>query len=160
MIYRTLHRKWKIEQHEPHDKNKGDLRCSGGSSSCSTIGTCRVTLLINPMISHFSDLLNIICFFCSRSRSFFRLVKHNLFFSVPDPDAYLTADFSEILNNIRLALLSVSPKSHYYSGFLSRSLPFLYLHLPSCIGDKVMSVMVNWFEFVPKALSQQKVCHW
>ena len=93
-------------------------------------------------------------------KSFFRLLKHNLFFSVPDPDAYLTADFSEILNNIRLALLSVSPKSHYYSGFLSRSLPFLYLHLPSCIGDKVMSVMVNWFEFVPKALSKPKLCHW
>ncbi|XP_052060361.1 estradiol 17-beta-dehydrogenase 2-like [Mytilus californianus] len=83
-------------------------------------------------------------------------IKHKL----KDPDAYLNPDFTEILDNINLALLSVSPKSHYYSGLLSRALPFLYLHLPSCIGDRVMSIMVNWFDFVPKALSQQpKSCH-
>ena len=80
------------------------------------------------------------------------------FFHITDPDAYLSIDFSEIINNITLALLSVCPKSHYYSGLLSRSLPFLYLHLPSCIGDPVMSVMGNWFEFVPKALSKDKFC--
>ena len=44
MIYKTLHRKLKVEQHERHQKkNKkkkrgvGELRCSGSvSSSCST----------------------------------------------------------------------------------------------------------------------------
>jgi len=42
-IYKTLHRKLKIEQHETW----GGLRCSGKvSSSCSTCGTCRVTLIL------------------------------------------------------------------------------------------------------------------
>ncbi|XP_076110342.1 estradiol 17-beta-dehydrogenase 2-like isoform X1 [Mytilus galloprovincialis] len=83
-------------------------------------------------------------------------IKHK----IKDPEAYLNPDFTEILDNIKLALLSVSPKSHYYSGLLSRALPFLYLHLPSCIGDRVMLIMANWFDFVPKALSPQpKSCH-
>ena len=44
MIYKTLHRKLKIDQHEPHKKNWGELVCSGRvGSSCSTSGTRRVT---------------------------------------------------------------------------------------------------------------------
>jgi hypothetical protein len=40
MIYKTLRRKLKIEQQEPHTKPGGELRCSGmETSSCSTCGT-------------------------------------------------------------------------------------------------------------------------
>ena len=48
MIYKTLHIKLKIST-----KNRGELKCSGGeSSSCSTSGTRRVSLVTNPVISH------------------------------------------------------------------------------------------------------------
>ena len=48
IIYKTLHIKLKIST-----KNWGELKCSGGeSSSCSTSGTCRVSLVTNPVISH------------------------------------------------------------------------------------------------------------
>ena len=51
-LYKTLHRKLKIEQHEP-TKTWGQLRYSGRAiSSCSTGGTRRVTLVTNPLISH------------------------------------------------------------------------------------------------------------
>jgi len=44
-IYKPLHRKLKIEQHE--------LRCTGNVSNyCFTIGAHRVTLVTNPMMSH------------------------------------------------------------------------------------------------------------
>ena len=44
-IYKTLHRKLKIEQHEPHIKNGRKSRCSGRwCSSCSTSSTHRVTV--------------------------------------------------------------------------------------------------------------------
>jgi hypothetical protein len=37
LIYKALHRKLKIEQHEPCLKNRGELKFSGReSSSCST----------------------------------------------------------------------------------------------------------------------------
>ena len=43
MIYKTLHRKLKLKQHEP-TKSRGELMCSGmASSSCSTCNTRRVT---------------------------------------------------------------------------------------------------------------------
>jgi len=46
MIYKTKHRKLKIELHESHRNTGGELRCFGRiSSSCSTHGTCRVTLV-------------------------------------------------------------------------------------------------------------------
>ena len=49
IIHKTLHRKLKLEQLKP----RGKLVCSGReNSSCSTCGTCRVTLVTNPMISH------------------------------------------------------------------------------------------------------------
>ncbi|XP_076098171.1 uncharacterized protein LOC143068195 [Mytilus galloprovincialis] len=48
----TQHRKLKKKQHEPHQKTRGDLRCSGSvSRSCSTCGTNRVAYVItNPTI--------------------------------------------------------------------------------------------------------------
>jgi len=52
MIYNTLHRKQKIEQHDP-DYTGGELEYSGGVSSfSSTFDTHRVTLVTNPVISH------------------------------------------------------------------------------------------------------------
>ena len=49
--YKTLHRKLKIEQHEPH-KNRGEPRCPGRVSlSCSTCGTHRLTRATHPVIS-------------------------------------------------------------------------------------------------------------
>ena len=49
----TQHRKLKNKQHEPHQKTRGDLRCSGRvSRSCSTCGTIRVAYVItNPVNS-------------------------------------------------------------------------------------------------------------
>jgi hypothetical protein len=44
MIYKTLHRKPKIEQHKPREKP--------GMNACSTNGTRRVTVVTNPVISH------------------------------------------------------------------------------------------------------------
>ena len=45
------HRKLKNKQHEPHQKTRGDLRCSGRvRRSCSTCGTRRVAYVIkNPV---------------------------------------------------------------------------------------------------------------
>jgi hypothetical protein len=54
MIYKTLHRKQKILQHEPTHKNGGGggLTCPRRVfSSCSTSGTRRVTL-VEKVISH------------------------------------------------------------------------------------------------------------
>ena len=52
MIYKTLHRKLKIEQHEP-TKNRGELEYSGSvSRSYSISGTRCVTHVTNPLISH------------------------------------------------------------------------------------------------------------
>ena len=48
--YKTLHRKQKIEQRKPI-KTQGELMCPGSvSSSCSTNGTRRVTLLVISLL--------------------------------------------------------------------------------------------------------------
>lgn len=51
-IHKIIHRKLKIEQHEP-TKNRGELKCSGRvSSACSTCGPRRVSNASkNTMIS-------------------------------------------------------------------------------------------------------------
>jgi hypothetical protein len=51
MIYKTLQRKIKIEQHEPHKKTVCELLCNRRvNSSCSTIGTCCVTVVKNQVV--------------------------------------------------------------------------------------------------------------
>ena len=46
-IYKTLHRKQKIEQHEP-SKTRDELMCSGrAGSSCSTRGSHVITIVTN-----------------------------------------------------------------------------------------------------------------
>ena len=53
MIYKTLHGKLKIEQHEHHIKLEVNSGCSGKvTSSCSTSDTHCVTLGTNPVLSH------------------------------------------------------------------------------------------------------------
>ena len=52
MIYKKLHRKLKIEQHEPQ-YNRGELMFSiRVSSSSSTSGTHLITLATNTVIGH------------------------------------------------------------------------------------------------------------
>jgi hypothetical protein len=52
MIYRTLHRKLKTEQHETH-KHRSEIGYSGRvSSSCFNSGTRRVTLVTKLEINH------------------------------------------------------------------------------------------------------------
>ncbi|XP_071111282.1 estradiol 17-beta-dehydrogenase 2-like [Haliotis cracherodii] len=69
-------------------------------------------------------------------------------------DNILSSDLSPIIQSIVDALLSTKPKTFYYKGLMSRSLPFLYLHLPVCISDPIMKVIGNWYEFSPKALKK------
>jgi len=45
MIYKTLHRKLKIEQHNPNKNTRG-------RNSCSISGIRHATLVTNPVISH------------------------------------------------------------------------------------------------------------
>ena len=82
------------------------------------------------------------------------MVKDSSYFS--DHKDMLTSNFGEIQNNIADALLSVSPRTCYYNGFLARTLPFLYLHLPSCIGDPVMTLLTDWFVFKPQSLNNNR----
>ncbi|XP_033758542.1 estradiol 17-beta-dehydrogenase 2-like [Pecten maximus] len=77
----------------------------------------------------------------------------NIKFKQKNPQDMLSANFAEILNNITDALLSAYPKSYYYNGFLARSLPFLYLHLPTFISDPIMSVLTDWFDFKPNSVT-------
>jgi hypothetical protein len=51
MIYKALHSKLKIEQHDPA-KIEGKLRYGRVSSSCSTSDTRRFTLIAHPVIFH------------------------------------------------------------------------------------------------------------
>jgi hypothetical protein len=52
-IYKRSHRILKIEQHEPHQKIRSELRCSGRViSSCSTFDTRSVTFVTNLVICH------------------------------------------------------------------------------------------------------------
>jgi len=53
MIYKTVHRKLNIEQHEPNYKTWEKLTCFGReSSSRSTCVTRCVSLVTNPDVSH------------------------------------------------------------------------------------------------------------
>ena len=48
----TQHRTLKNKQHEPHQKTRSDLRCSGRvSRSCSICGSCRVAYVITNLVN-------------------------------------------------------------------------------------------------------------
>uniref|UniRef100_A0A0B7B0L5 11-beta-hydroxysteroid dehydrogenase type 2 n=1 Tax=Arion vulgaris TaxID=1028688 RepID=A0A0B7B0L5_9EUPU len=65
---------------------------------------------------------------------------------------YLQPDFSSIINCITDALMSTHPKATYYKGLMARSLPFLYLHLPSCMWDLIMPHISSFYDFPVQAL--------
>ncbi|BFZ14161.1 hypothetical protein BsWGS_17200 [Bradybaena similaris] len=69
---------------------------------------------------------------------------------------YLQANFSPIINCITDALLATHPKPYYYKGLMARSLPFLYLHLPSCLWDLVMPYYSSFYHFPIQALASDK----
>ncbi|XP_048777810.2 estradiol 17-beta-dehydrogenase 2-like [Ostrea edulis] len=75
-------------------------------------------------------------------------------FKQKNRDRFLSAEFSDICQNIEDALLSPRPHSRYYSGFLAKSLPFVYLYLPTWLSDPLMNILANWFEFKPKMLNR------
>ncbi|XP_050416527.2 11-beta-hydroxysteroid dehydrogenase type 2 isoform X1 [Patella vulgata] len=73
-------------------------------------------------------------------------------FKMPDHESVLNSDLTSILDAMVDALLSHDPQPWYYRGLLSRCLPFLYLHLPTFIGDQIIKLMADWFDFMPQAL--------
>jgi hypothetical protein len=53
MFYKTLHRRLRIEQYEPHNKNGGELNdVRKVTISCFNGDTRRVILVTNPVTSH------------------------------------------------------------------------------------------------------------
>ncbi|GAB1602941.1 estradiol 17-beta-dehydrogenase 2-like [Argonauta hians] len=72
-----------------------------------------------------------------------------------DSDDMLSADISPVINAMVEGLLSQNPQFVYYKGFLSRLIPFCYMHLPKFIRQPVMHVLADWFEFQPAALQEE-----
>lgn len=77
-------------------------------------------------------------------------------FCFPDSDDMLSKDLSPVINAMVDGLLSANPKQIYYKGFLARSLPFLYFHLPRVLRGPVMGVLADWFEFHPACLEDDQ----
>lgn len=69
-----------------------------------------------------------------------------------DSDEMLSTDISPVINAMIDGLLSTNPKPIYYKGFLARSLPFLYYHLPSPLREPVIGIFTDWFDFQPSCL--------
>nr|KAG5702013.1 hypothetical protein BaRGS_015748 [Batillaria attramentaria] len=67
----------------------------------------------------------------------------------------LNPDFSGIVSKMEDALLEKTPQAFYYKGLLARSLPYLYLHLPTCIADYVLPPLNTWYKFDPPALRKK-----
>ncbi|CAL1544397.1 unnamed protein product [Lymnaea stagnalis] len=65
---------------------------------------------------------------------------------------FLSPDFSAITDCMADALLATHPKPTYYKGLIARSLPFLYLHLPSCLWDAIMPFFSDNYLFPIHAL--------
>lgn len=64
----------------------------------------------------------------------------------------LNSDFSGVVDKMADALLEKSPKAFYYKGFLARSIPFLYLHLPTAISDLIVPTLTKWYKFDPPGI--------
>lgn len=69
-----------------------------------------------------------------------------------DSDEMLSTDISPVINAMIDGLLSTQPKPIYYKGFLARSIPFIYSHLPSPLREPVVGILTDWFEFQPICL--------
>lgn len=76
-------------------------------------------------------------------------------FKYDNHESSTNPDLSSIVNTIVKAVSVQSPKPFYYSGFLARSLPFVYLHLPAVLREPVMWVLTDWFKFRPNALKNR-----
>ncbi|XP_014784328.1 estradiol 17-beta-dehydrogenase 2 [Octopus bimaculoides] len=72
-----------------------------------------------------------------------------------DSDEMLSADISPVINAMIDGLLSQNPQFVYYKGFLSRLIPFCYMHLPTILRQPVMHVLADWFEFQHKWLQEE-----
>ncbi|XP_029637092.1 estradiol 17-beta-dehydrogenase 2 [Octopus sinensis] len=72
-----------------------------------------------------------------------------------DSDEMLSADISPVINSMIDGLLSQNPQFVYYKGFLSRLIPFCYLHLPTILRQPVMHVLADWFEFQHSWLQEE-----
>ncbi|XP_045207545.2 estradiol 17-beta-dehydrogenase 2-like [Mercenaria mercenaria] len=75
-------------------------------------------------------------------------------FKYENHESSTTPDLSPIVNTIVMAVSVKNPQPFYYSGFLARTLPFVYLHLPSILQEPVMKLLGHWFNFKPEALKQ------
>ncbi|KAK7106660.1 retinol dehydrogenase 7-like [Littorina saxatilis] len=72
-----------------------------------------------------------------------------------DYRSILNPDFSGIVYKMTDALLEKHPQAFYYKGLLARSLPFLYLHTPTCIADLFYPTFVTWYNFHPPCMKKQ-----
>ena len=77
-------------------------------------------------------------------------------FKIPNHESMTSPDLSPIVQKIIHALSTTSPKKYYYSGFLARLLPSVYLHLPQPFCDLGMKYLADWFTFKPDFLQKDK----
>ncbi|WAR05543.1 DHB2-like protein [Mya arenaria] len=73
-------------------------------------------------------------------------------FKYKNHESHTTPDLSSIVDTISYALSVKYPKPFYYSGFLARTLPYVYHYLPPALSDIAVEVLASWFEFKPQAL--------
>lgn len=78
-------------------------------------------------------------------------------FKYENHESHTTPDLSSIVETIVTAVSVKNPRPFYYSGFLARTLPFVYLHLPTVLQEPLMKMLGHWFYFNPKALNESKV---
>ncbi|XP_052285312.1 11-beta-hydroxysteroid dehydrogenase type 2-like isoform X2 [Dreissena polymorpha] len=77
-------------------------------------------------------------------------------FKMPNHESKTTPDLSTIVNTILRAVSEDKPQAFYYSGFLARTLPFIYTYLPPVVREPLMKVFAGWFVLKPKALEPKE----
>ncbi|XP_060601959.1 D-beta-hydroxybutyrate dehydrogenase, mitochondrial-like isoform X2 [Ruditapes philippinarum] len=77
-------------------------------------------------------------------------------FKFNNHESTTSADLSSIVNTIVKAVSEKNAQPFYYSGFMAKTLPFVYLHLPSILQEPAMNILAQWFKFLPKALREEK----
>ena len=69
-------------------------------------------------------------------------------------EEHTTPDLSSITHTISHALATRSPKPIYYTGFLARTLPYVYHFMPTVLADRAIGLIGDWFEYKPSALQR------